>query len=67
MEHDHEQKTQECERYGQLVDWHHLGIPDQPHRPQDGVTQLADHEYVGGHIGEGVDSVICEIKVIKES
>ena len=63
MEHVHDHQAEQGEGDGQLGDRHYLGAPHQPHCPQDGVTQLADQEHVGRHIGEGVDSVICDIQV----
>ena len=68
MEHGHDHQAEQGEGDGQLGDRDNLGASHQPHWPQYGVTQLADQEHVGRHIGEGVDSVVCDIEeVTKEN
>ena len=58
MEHDHGHQTHEEEWDRQLLNRHHLGVPDQTRSPQDGMAELAGQEQVRLDIREGVQSVV---------
>ena len=60
MEHKHGQQTHDEKRDRQLINRHHLGVPDQTRSPEDGVADLAGQEHVRLDIREGVQSVVWD-------